>query len=125
MFLIESTEARTASAELIAEKIAVPAALSYVSRPRLAGLQEGSLRSCTSTILSGRAGTGKTALALDFARCCGRKVAWYKVDAPEAELEVFFQYLLASIGKQRPGFGGTLMPLVKALGPEQISLLAE
>jgi ATP/maltotriose-dependent transcriptional regulator MalT len=52
-------------------------------------------------------------------------VAWYKVDAPEAELEVFFQYLLASIGKQRPGFGGTLMPLVKALGPEQISLLAE
>jgi LuxR family transcriptional regulator, maltose regulon positive regulatory protein len=126
MFLIESTDARTASAELIAEKIAVPAALSYVSRPRLAALLEGSLRSCTSTILSGRAGTGKTALALDFARGCGRKVAWYKVDAPEAQLETFFQYLTASIRRQRPNFGTTFLNLVRAMPTlDGISLLAE
>src|SRR4026209_1873640 len=123
MFLIESTEARTASAELIAEKIAVPAALSYVSRPRLAGLRESSLRSCTSTILSGRAGTGKTALALDFALNCGRRVCWYKVDAPEAELEAFFRYLIASLRRQRPGFGTTFSYLVGTMPPEQIGLL--
>jgi LuxR family maltose regulon positive regulatory protein len=125
MFVIESTEARTAPAELIAEKITIPSPFPSVSRPRLAGLLEDSLRSCTSTILSGRAGTGKTALALDFARNCGRKVAWYKVDAPEAELGIFFQYLSASIRKQRPTFGATFLRLVRTTPPDRISLLAE
>ena len=120
MFLIEtSNEAKSAQTGLIGEKITVPAYLPRLSRSRLLSLLEDSLRSCNSTVISGRAGTGKTSLALDFARTCGRKVAWYKVDAPEAELEVFFQYLLASIGTQRPGFGSTLMPLVRALGPER------
>ena len=87
---------------------------------------EKNLPSCTSTIVSGRAGTGKTALAVDFARNCGRRVAWYKVDAPEAELRIFFQYLIASIRKQRPGFGqAILMPLVNKAQPDQISVLAE
>lgn len=125
MFLIESTDIRTAPKEVIAEKISVPRALPMVSRPRLAGLLEDSLRSCTSTILSGRAGTGKTFLALDFALNCGRKVCWYKVDAPEAELQVFFHYLTASIRRQRPAFGTTFSYLVDTMPPEQISLLAE
>lgn len=125
MFLIESTDVPSAQTELIAEKIAVPTRLPALNRPRLEGLLQNSLRSCTSTILSGRAGTGKTALALNFARSCGRKVAWYKVDAPEAELEIFFQYLAASIRKQRPGFGTTFMNLVTALPPEAVSLVAE
>jgi ATP/maltotriose-dependent transcriptional regulator MalT len=64
-------------------------------------------------------------LALNFARTCGRKVAWYKVDAPEADLEIFFQYLAASIRKQRPNFGTTFMNLVTALPPESVSLVAE
>ncbi|HKR59438.1 MAG TPA: hypothetical protein VJS64_06855 [Pyrinomonadaceae bacterium] len=125
MFLIESTEVRSLQTELIAEKIAVPTRASGLHRPRLDRLLQNSLRSCTSTILSGRAGTGKTVLALDFARSCGRKVAYYKVDAPEAELEIFFQYLTASIRKQRPGFGTTFMNLVSAMPPESVSLVAE
>jgi LuxR family transcriptional regulator, maltose regulon positive regulatory protein len=125
MFLIESTDLRTAPRELITEKISVPRPSPMVSRPRLAGLLEDSLRSCTSTILSGRAGTGKTTLALDFALNCGRKVCWYKVDAPEAELDVFFHYLTASIRRQRPAFGASFSYLVSTMPPEQISLLAE
>lgn len=124
MFLIESTDVRGAQVELIAEKIAVPSRLPLVSRPRLVDLLENSLRSCTSTILSGRAGTGKTALAVDFALNSQRKVAWYKVDAPEAEQQVFFQYLIASIRKHRPAFGTSFMSLVNEKSHD-ISLLAE
>ena len=125
MFLIESIEVRAPQVELITEKVSIPSRLPAVSRPRVLGLLENSLKSCTSTILSGRAGTGKTTLAVDFAWNCGRSVAWYKVDAPEGDLEIFFQYLIASIRKQRPSFGRTFMDLVRGTPPEKISLLAE
>lgn len=125
MFLIESTHLHAAPVELIAEKITVPSRLPLVSRPRLVDLLESSLRSCTSTILSGRAGTGKTALAVDFALNSQRKIAWYKVDAPEAELPNFFQYLIASIRKHRPAFGADFMALVSQKAPHDISFLAE
>lgn len=127
MFLIESSNVARPQFKLIAEKIAVPANTPSLQRPRLFERLEQSLGSCTSTIISGRAGTGKTSLALDFARKCGRNIAWYKVDAPESELEVFLQYLIASIQKQRPGFGATLIPLPDAItaAPDQISVLAE
>jgi LuxR family maltose regulon positive regulatory protein len=112
--------------ELIAEKIAIPDLAKQLSRARLLALLEQSLTSCTATIIRGRAGTGKTALALDFARQCDRAVAWYKVDAPEAELKSFFQYLIASIRKERPNFGvETLMPLLRTADGDQTSMLAE
>jgi hypothetical protein len=50
-------------------------------------------------------GSGKTALAINFATKCGRPFVWYKVDAPESELRIFFHYLVASIRRQRPRFG--------------------
>lgn len=127
MFLIESSsEARINNMELVVEKIARPSIVPRLSRQRLLTILENSLISCTSTIISGRAGTGKTALALDFARNCGRRVAWYKVDAPDGELKIFFQYLIASIREQRPDFGGdNLASLTKRVQPDEIALLTE
>lgn len=104
MFLIEQAPAETKML-LIAEKIAVPSQLPRITRPRLLALLESSLESCASTVISGRAGTGKTALAINFARTCGRPVAWYKVDASDIELCVFLRYLVSSIAQQQPGFG--------------------
>jgi len=87
---------------------------------------EQSLISCTSSIISGRAGTGKTFLASDFAEECGRRVAWYKVDAPDGEIQIFFQYLLASIRRQRPEFGAaTFAKLANTSSHEDISALAQ
>ena len=113
--------------KLILEKIAVPPSTGCVSRPRLGALLEQSLASCTSTIITGRAGSGKTTLAIDFAERAGRAVAWYKVDAPESKLTIFFQYLISSIRVQRPGFGSyALIPLLnEELDNNQIPLLAE
>jgi LuxR family maltose regulon positive regulatory protein len=113
--------------KLVLEKITVPSPIAGVPRPRLHALLEQSVLSCTSTIITGRAGSGKTTLAIDFAEKSGRNVAWYKVDAPESNLPIFFQYLISSIGFQRPGFGGyALLPrLSEEPHSHQIPLLAE
>ena len=87
---------------------------------------EQSMSAGSSTIISGRAGAGKTALAVDFARRCRRPVAWYKVDAPDADPQIFFRYLIRSIQDQRPGFGTkSLMPLVEAVELDLIPWLTE
>lgn len=105
MFLIERTAPAKTTMLLIPEKIAVPSQPPRLSRLRLLTMLETSLESCASTVVSGRAGTGKTALAINFARTCGRPVAWYKVDASDIELAVFLRYLVSSIALQWPGFG--------------------
>lgn len=89
---------------LILDKITVPAQLPDVSRQRLLNTLHSSLASCNLTIINGRTGTGKTLLATDFAWYCERSVCWYKVDASDSNPTIFFQYLLASIRRQRPDF---------------------
>ena len=89
--------------QLIFDKIIRPFQTS-LARTRLLAMLERSLHSGMCTIISGRAGTGKTTLAADFAASCNRRVAWYKVDAPDGDFAVFIDYLAASIGQQRPGF---------------------
>lgn len=127
MFLIESSyRSMVGHSTLIDEKTSMPALTCSGSRVRLRALLDKSLNSCNSTIISGRAGTGKTTLVLDFARNSGLPVAWYKVDAPEADITNFFQYLIGSIQRERPHFGGkALLSLTKTADRDQISGLAE
>jgi ATP/maltotriose-dependent transcriptional regulator MalT len=95
--------------QVIPEKITPPAELPRVSREHLLATLGESLEVCNSTIVHGRAGTGKTMLATDFARRTGRRVAWYKLDAPDSELPVFLPHLCAAIDAARPGFGGKVL----------------
>jgi LuxR family maltose regulon positive regulatory protein len=97
--------------QVIPEKITPPEELPRVSRERLLRTLEESLEGCNSTIISARAGTGKTMLASDFARRAPRRVAWYKLDAPDSELAVFLRHLCASVAAAtaRPGFGEQLV----------------
>lgn len=132
MLMLESPkDSGIGKLELILEKLAIPSPPVSVCRSRLLTILRQSLSSCTSTIISGRAGTGKTTLALHFAELCGRYVAWYKVDAPEVELRIFFQYLLASVSEQRSGFGtGPLLRLLEnnqldSTQIDEMGLLAE
>jgi ATP/maltotriose-dependent transcriptional regulator MalT len=127
MFLVESSyRSMVGHPSLIDEKISMPASTRYGARPRLTALLDKGVNSCNSTIISGRAGTGKTTLVLDFAKNSGLPVAWYKVDAPEAEITNFFQYLIGSIQRKRSDFGrNVLIPLTKTADCDQISDLAE
>lgn len=122
MFLIDSSHDFSQSRlDLITDKIAPPARVPRVSRSRLLQALKQSMSAGTSTIISGRAGSGKTALALDFFRHCGRPVAWYKIDAPDADPHVFFNYLIGSIQEHRPGFGKTA--LLHLLADRQLDLI--
>jgi LuxR family maltose regulon positive regulatory protein len=130
MLLIDSTHDlgpnKIGKSDLITEKITQPDSLSRVSRARLLSMLEQSMAAGGSTVISGRAGSGKTALAVDFANRCGRSVAWYKVDAPDADPKLFFRYLIRSIQEQRPGFGmKSLMPLVEAAELDLIHWITE
>jgi LuxR family maltose regulon positive regulatory protein len=127
MLLIDNShDLATTKPELITEKIMQPTRLPRVRRARLISILEKSMAAASSTIISGRAGSGKTALALDFASSCGRPVAWYKVDAPEADPKIFFRYLIQSIQERRPGFGTkSLMPLVEAAELDLIDWVTE
>lgn len=112
--------------ELLKDKITIPSEMPRIPRGRLSRTLQESLDSCNSTIVMGRAGTGKTMLVTDFARLCNRPTAWYKVDAPDAELKVFFQYLCASVAGQREGFGRkTLARAGEAIASEHVPLLVE
>jgi LuxR family maltose regulon positive regulatory protein len=112
--------------QVIPEKITPPAELPRVSRERLLRTLGESLEGCNSTIVAGRAGTGKTMLATDFARRSGRRVAWYKLDAPDSELSVFLRHLCASLAKARPGFGAkTLERLGADASADDVPLAVE
>jgi LuxR family maltose regulon positive regulatory protein len=112
--------------QIILDKITPPPVEPRLSRARLLNMLHSSLSNCTSTIVNGRAGTGKTTLAADFARRCGRRVSWYKVDATDGELSVFFKYLVESVRQWRPEFGRhALMTMVEVATIEDIPMLAE
>jgi len=87
---------------------------------------QSSLESCVATIISGRAGAGKTTVATEFAHVCQRQTAWYKVDATDFEAAVFFEYLVTSIQQQRPQFNeGAVLSLARDSNQDDIPLLAE
>ena len=111
---------------VIPEKITLPQELPRVSRERLLSTLGQSMEGCNSTIIHARAGTGKTMLATDFARRAGRRVAWYKLDAPDSEFPVFLRHLCASIAAARPGFGQkTLERLGGAAGADDVPSAVE
>lgn len=116
----------TIAKHFIHEKIAVPALGLRTSRPRLLKLLSANLVSTNATVINGRAGTGKTALAADFARHAGRAVAWYKVDAADNDLRLFCEYLITTVRRQRPRLGAQqLFDLAAEIESDGAGVLAD
>jgi ATP/maltotriose-dependent transcriptional regulator MalT len=112
--------------QVIPEKITPPVELPRVSRERLLATLSESLEGCNSTIIQGRAGTGKTMLATDFARRANRRAVWYKLDAPDSELPAFLRHLCAAVATARRGFGEKVLErLGEHCGIDDVPLAVE
>jgi len=101
---------------LITDKITAPIDRPRVPRARLLAALADGMANCNATVVAGRAGMGKTLLAAEFAASSRRGVAWYKVDAPEVELRLFLQYLIAAVRGQHSGFGRQTLALAQTVG---------
>lgn len=76
---------------LFADKMKIPEFENHISRPRLTELLRKSSTQFGATLIIGRAATGKTALAAEFAENY-RSVAWYQVDTAETNWYLFARY---------------------------------
>ena len=88
---------------LLREKLVIPSCRGSIKRPRLHDLLDRSGAQFPATLVSGRAGTGKTVMAAAYARTHDR-VAWYAVESSDAEWTVFANYfascLLRAVGSR-------------------------
>jgi ATP/maltotriose-dependent transcriptional regulator MalT len=83
--------------KILAEKISLPATKGEVERQRLFTHLEKSLSHFASTLVTGRVGTGKTTLAVDFANQKNCAVAWYKIETADSDWKTFLGYLTESL----------------------------
>ncbi len=94
-------EANRSEIYLIEEKLRVPNVEKQIERERLTELLNKSLAQFGATLISGRSGTGKTALAADFSRRY-KKVSWYSIESSESDWDIFSKYFEASLTGQNP-----------------------
>src|ERR1044072_5390256 len=98
---IHTTAATSSTGErdgvhILKEKLEIPDCAGLVERPRLTQKLERSLSHFGATLVSGRAGTGKTSIAAAYART--RKcTAWFTVESSDIHWNVFATYLTASV----------------------------
>ncbi|MFN2500813.1 MAG: AAA family ATPase [Pyrinomonadaceae bacterium] len=81
---------------LLREKLRMPQTAGYMDRPRLTSLLTKSTEQFPATLISGRAGTGKTAIAANFAQNKTR-VAWNTVESTDISWAVFSRYFSESL----------------------------
>jgi LuxR family maltose regulon positive regulatory protein len=98
---IETTVATPSKGErdgvhILNEKLEIPHCSGLVERPRLIEKLERSLSHFAATLVSGRAGTGKTSIAAAYART-RKNAAWFTVESSDVDWNVFTSYLAASV----------------------------
>jgi LuxR family maltose regulon positive regulatory protein len=81
---------------ILNEKLEIPHSTGLVERPRLIEKLERSLSRFAATLVSGRAGTGKTSIAAAYART-RKSAAWFTVESSDIDWNVFASYLVASV----------------------------
>lgn len=98
---IETTTVTPARGEreavhILKDKLEIPHCTGLVERPRLIQKLERSLSHFAASLVSGRAGTGKTSIAAAYART-RKSAAWLTVESSDVDWNVFASYLAASV----------------------------
>ena len=91
-----SREAEREDVHVLREKLCIPRQSGLVTRPRLAELLRRSTTKFPATLISGRAGTGKSTVVAEFARKSDH-VAWYSVESSDIDWKVFAHYFATSV----------------------------
>src|SRR6185503_4612293 len=81
---------------ILNEKLEIPDCGRLIERPRLIEKLERSLRHFDATLVSGRAGTGKTSIAAAYAQT-RKSAAWFTVESSDINWNVFASYLTESV----------------------------
>jgi|KBSSwiStaDraftv2_1062776.scaffolds.fasta_scaffold53944_2 LuxR family maltose regulon positive regulatory protein len=81
---------------VLREKLRIPRQRGLIKRRRLVELLRRSTTQFPATLISGRAGTGKSTIAAEFARMQDR-VAWYSVESSDIDWNVFAHYFATSV----------------------------
>ena len=81
---------------ILNEKLEIPQCAGLIERPRLIEKLERSLGQFAATLVSGRAGTGKTSIAATYART-RKSTAWFTVESSDVDWNVFASHLAASV----------------------------
>lgn len=81
---------------ILGEKLRIPEVGPVAERQRLIDLLERSIEQFGATLISGRTGTGKTAVAAEFARQRER-TAWYSIEPADGDWNEFSSYFIASL----------------------------
>jgi LuxR family maltose regulon positive regulatory protein len=111
--------------KLFADKLCVPAPSARIERPRLFAQLEKSLTQFSATLIAGRAGTGKTALAADYARRGDYNVAWYKVETADSDWQVFYSYLSASLNRFCPAAPPSPNIIIETADSQEVAAMSE
>ena len=94
---VEATAATPSKGlHVLTEKLEIPSCDGLIERPRLIEKLERSLSQFAATLVSGRAGTGKTSIAATYART-RQTIAWFTVESSDVDWNVFATYLTASV----------------------------
>ena len=75
----------------IRDKLEIPSRQNVIDRPRIAGILNRSVGQFPATLISGRAGTGKTTIAAAFASARGN-ASWYSVESSDTQWPIFCRY---------------------------------
>lgn len=86
---------------IISEKITVPKADYNFYRSRLIELLSKQMEQFGSSFILGRAGTGKSTLAIEFTKNYER-VAFFRVESTDSDWETFSQYFIAGFQNSIP-----------------------
>jgi ATP/maltotriose-dependent transcriptional regulator MalT len=81
---------------ILDEKLEIPHCAGHIERPRLITKLDRSLSQFAATLISGRAGTGKTSIAAVYART-RKRTAWFTVESSDCDWNVFASHLAASV----------------------------
>src|SRR5215211_5795742 len=81
---------------ILDEKLEVPHCAGHIERPRLIAKLDRSLSQFAATLISGRAGTGKTSIAAVYART-RKRAAWFTVESSDCYWNFFASHLAASV----------------------------